>query len=313
MNKSIFSLTALAAAAFMSCATLLNADTTYLQAGIGYRQDSISLNVKERNTVNTRAKSDRHFKDLEIVVLGGSIQSTLGDCSAYIRGSFDYGFVVDGNLRDQLLIEDRHELSRIRHSGYTSEGEYLCSTVHNSVKSNSFVWDLDVALAYPINCGCDNWQFAPAVGFSLDRQQLHVKGSAVYAECQFHDKDLDTYGLSKKHGRGSSYRGSWWGPWLGFDFAYNSPQCWNVYGAFEFHVGRARRQVNSHTDRQYIDNYSRTKTFYGPRFKLGTSYMLTENWYADASINYLKYFSNNNRDHVSWSSGSIRLDVGYVF
>lgn len=313
MKKSIFSLTAVATPILLSCAMLLEADTTYIQGGIGYRQDSITLNIKERGSINPRAKSNRHFKDIEIVVLGGKIKSTLGSCDAYIRGSFDYGFVLDGKLRDGLLVEDRNELTEFHHCGYTTEGEFLSSTVHNSIKNSSFVWDLDLALAYPIDCGCDGVQFAPAIGFSLDRQQLRVKGTAALTDVDFSDSDIDTFGLSKTHGRRSSYRGSWWGPWLGFDFAYNSPDCWNVYGAFEFHVGRARRQVNSHTERKYIDHYSRTKTFYGPLFKLGTAYMFCENWYADANITYWKYFSNTNRDHVAWSSASIRLDLGYVF
>ncbi len=41
--------------------------------------------------------------------------------------------------------------------------------------------------------------------------------------------------------------------------------------------------------------------------------MLNENMYVDASIAYRKYFSDTNRDDISWSSGSVRLDLGYIF
>lgn len=313
MKKTIFTLTAMATAFLMSFATPLKADTTFIQGGIGYRQDSITLNVKERSSINPRAKSDRHFKDLEIFVLGGQLKSTLGSYDAYVRGSFDYGFVVDGKLRNSLLIQDRNELFEFRRSGYTSEGEYLCSTVHNTVKDNSYVWDLNIAFAYPFSFGCDGLQFAPAVGFSWDRQRLHVKGAPCQTNVELFQNDLENFGLTGARRGKSTYCGSWWGPWLGFDFAYNTATSWNVYGAFEFHFGRARRQTSSHTERDYIDQYRRTKAFYGPLFRLGASYMLTEHWYADAHVTYWKYFSSAHRDHLAWGSGSIRFDAGYVF
>ncbi len=283
---------------------------THVQIGAGYRQDSIKLNVKERGTLNPRAKSKRHFKDLEIVIVGAKIKNTLGCCNAYVRASFDYGFVLDGKVRDQVTLTDRNEVEEFHHSGYATEGNFSRSTVHNTVKSSSYVWDFDVAFAYPINCGCDELELAPAIGFTLNRQQLRVKGRTSFENAS---NTSDSSSDCEDHRRGSSFRTSWWGPWIGFDFAYNSPESWNVYGAFEFHFGRARRQVRAHTESQYFDSYRRTKNFYGPLFKLGTSYMFCENWYADASISYQKFFSHNNRDHISWASGQIRFDLGYVF
>lgn len=311
MSRKNFRLTTIA---ILSCtAAQLSADMTHVQIGTGYRQDSITLNVKERGTLNPRAKSNRHFKDLEIVTVGGRIRNTLGCCSAYVRASFDYGFVLDGKVRDELTLTDRNEIDQFHHSGFATEGNFSRSIIHNTVKDNSFVWDFDLAFGYPINCGCDDLEFAPAIGFSLNRQQLHVKGRASFEDASLSDISSERIRNISAHGKGSSFRTSWWGPWLGFDFAYNSPDCWNLYGSFEFHFGRARRQVNAHTGSCYFDSYRRTKTFYGPLFRLGTNYMFCENWYADANVSYQKFYSNNNRDHISWSSGQLRLDLGYVF
>lgn len=308
MKKSIFNFTTLITPFLLTCAFPLTADTTHIQAGIGYRQDSITLDVKERPSSNPRAKSNRHYKDLQILLLGAQLKTTLGSCDAYIRGSFDYGFVLDGKLRDHLVIRDRNEISKIHH-GSVSEGKYLSSTVHNNIKSDSFVWDVDLAFAYPVPCDYAGLEIAPAVGFSIDRQQLYVDGF----KCEESDFASTGFDMAKKHGHRSSLRGSWWSPWLGFDFAYNAYDCWDVYGTFEFHIGRARRKVGSHSDRKNVDNYTHTKTFYGPLFKLGTIYKFCENWYADANITYWKYFSDTSRDHLAWASGSIRLDVGYEF
>jgi len=319
MRSKISKLAALATTTLLSCAALLPADTTFVQFGVGYRQDSITLNIKERGAVNPHAKSNRHFKDLEIVTIGTKLKSTFGCSDSYVRASFDYGFVVDGKVRDQLTLEDRSEICQFHHAGYTVDGDYLNTTVHNNTKKSSYVWDIDVALAYPIQCGFDDFFIAPAIGFTLNRQHLKVKGTTAFADATFsstnhkHHHSSSSSSDCDREGRGSNYRASWWGPWLGFDFAYNSEDCWNIYGAFEFHFGRARRLANSHTDRTYIDGYRRTKSFYGPLFRLGTAYMFCENWYVDANVSYQKFYSDTNRDHISWSSANVRVDVGYVF
>lgn len=316
MRSKIFKLTALATTTLLSCAALLPADTTFVQFGVGYRQDSITLNIKERGAMNPHAKSNRHFKDLEIVTIGTKLKSTFGCSDAYVRGSFDYGFVVDGKVRDQLTIEDRCETRQFHHSGYAVEGEYVNTTVHNNTRKNSYVWDVDVAVAYPILCGSDDFTVAPALGFALNRQHLKVRGSTPLPDATHLDGESEL-SSSLSHcdheRRNSSYRASWWGPWVGVDFAYNSPDSWNLYGSFEFHFGRARRLASSHTDRTYIDGYRHTKSFCGPLFRLGTAYILSENWYVDANVSYQRFYSNSVRDHISWASANLRLDVGYVF
>jgi hypothetical protein len=309
MKSKFFKLTALATTTLLSCAAMLPADTTFVELGVGYRQDSITLNVKERGGCNPQAKANRHFKDLEIVTVGTRLKTTFGCSDAYLRASFDWGFVVDGKVRDQLTVTDRNEVSQDCRSNHTVEGDYLSTTVHNRTKNSSYVWDLDIAFAYPMHCGCDDFVVAPAIGFTVDRQHLKVKGTTSFCDQAFSSKSSSS---DAQKGHGSNYRASWWGPWLGFDFAYNSPDCWNVYGAFEFHFGRARRVANSHTNSN-IDQYHHTKTFYGPLFRLGTGYMFCENWYVDANVSYQKFFSDTNRDNISWASAKFVVDVGYVF
>jgi hypothetical protein len=309
--RTIFNLAAVATTVLLSCAALLPADISMIQAGVGYRQDSITLNIKERGSVNPRAKADRHFKNLEIVTVGTQLRSTLGCCDAYVRGSFDWGFVVDGDVRDQFKVENVDKIEQFHRSGYIAQGDYLRNTIHNDVKTSSYVWDFDLAFAYPFECGCETFKVAPVIGFALNHQHLKIKGRTAFDDVSFSSSSDDSCG--KDEGRHSNFRANWWGPYLGLDFIYNSPDCWNLYGAFEFHFGRARRLANSHTDSEYIDSYRRTKVFYGPLFRLGTYYLLCENWYIDASVAYKKYFSDTNRDKISWSSGSIRIDLGYIF
>ena len=309
MNKSIFSFTAAIALLLLASAFPLAADTTYIQAGIGYRQDSITLNLKDQAPTELRVNSKRHFKDLEILLLGANMKTTLGCWDAYARASFDYGFVLDGKLQERLIAKNVESSGKFKHQ-HVVGGEYFKNTVHDHIKSNSFVWDVNVALACPVFCEVEGLEIAPAIGFSVDRQHLHIKERA---------DDFDHFLFSngfvttqpRKHK--SSFRSCWWSPWIGFDFAYNPCNNWDLYGTFEFHIGKAHRKVESSIVTGQFSNYKRSKTFYGPLVKLGAIYMFCENWYADANITYRKYFSDTNRDHLSWASGSVRLDVGYVF
>ncbi len=307
MNKKMFKYTAIATTAVLSSAVFLSADNTRIDAGVGYRQDSITLNIKERGSANPRAKSNRHFKNIEIVTVGTQLNSTLGCSEAYVRGEFDWGFVVDGQVRDQLKVADRLDVVEFHHSGIVIDGDYVDTVVHNNLKTNSYVWDFDIAFGYPFECGCSELKVSPVVGFSLNHQQLKLKGRTAFEEAGFND---ESFVCSSNR---SDFRANWWGPYLGFDFDYNSPECWNLYGAFEFHFGRARRIANSHTGSDFIDGYRCTKIFYGPLFRLGTYYVLSEDWYVDASLVYKKYFSDNNHDKISWASGSIQVDLGHTF
>lgn len=306
MIKSIFSFTAATALLLLTSAFPLAADTTYIQAGIGYRQDSIKSELKDHSYADPRASSKRHFKDLEILLLGVNAKTTLGCMDAYVRASFDYGFVLDGKLKDKFSAKSE-QASYKKHHEHVAIGTYLDNTVHHNIKSDSYVWDFDIAFAYPVPCQIDGWEIAPAIGFAVDRQNLRVKTHRHLKESYFGD-EFFTVEKTKR-----TLKNCWWSPWLGFDFAYKTCDCLDVYGTFEFHIGKAHRKLQSNLEGEYCGNYKRSKTFYGPLFKLGTIYMFCENWYADANITYRKYFSESSRDQFTWASGSLRLDVGYVF
>lgn len=296
------------------------ADTSGVQLGIGYRQDSITWNVKERGTLNPRSHVNLHFKDLEIVLIDAKVKSTLGGCcDSYVRVNADYGWIFDGKCREKLEVNKRghRHTHDFRHGGYIEKGDYFELVLHNDVKNgNSFVWDVDVGFAYPVEWGCEdgrsNFKFAPAIGFALNSQHIRVKDrlNLRHAVTQNECSDFD---LSGSRGGNSKFRTQMWGPWVGFDFTYNTDSCWNMYGEFEMHFGRARRHRDSDLGKKYFDNYSRTKFFWGPSIKVGADYVFCENWYADTSISYSKYFSDANRDNFDWASASIRFDLGYLF
>jgi len=321
MKPKISKLPILLAAGLLSFAGVLSADATWLELGVGYRQDSITWNVKERGTLNPRTEVDLHFKDLEIFLINLRGKSTLGGCcDSYVRIDADYGWIFDGKCREKTEKTRRHQRDtrEFRHGGYTEEGHYHSVVLHNDVKNgNSFVWDLDLGFAYPIEWGCsENFKIAPAIGFALNSQHIRVKDRSKYGEAIHHSDSSDSdHHHRHYHTRksGSHFRTQMWGPWVGFDFTYNNESFWNLYGEFELHFGRARRHRDSSLGNKYFDHYTRTKFFWGPSIKVGADYVFCECWYADASVQYSKYFSDANRDNFDWASASIKFDVGYLF
>jgi len=309
------------------------ADTHGFTVDLGYRQDSVQWKMEDRGEVNPRPTSNLHFKDLEIFELGVGYKGLLG-CS-YARARFDYGWILDGRLREQFELKDRFSGStgRFDHDAFITEGDFIRGITHNKVKSTSYVWDLNIAIGMPFDLDCEHLQIAPLIGFSYDRQNIRVRGrehvrvdGSGSSELAFvedsgfgssskassADSDISSSSDSNHRHHGSKFRTAWWGPWVGFDVSYNC-ECVNLYGEFEFHFGRAERERNSNTDEQYVDRYKRTKSFWGPSLRVGTNYLICEDWYVDGSVGYKQWFSHSSRDHFYWKSADIRFDIGYIF
>jgi len=316
MKSNISKITTLLATFALPLAGMLVADTTSIQVGAGYRQDVLNWKLSDHGFNNPSHESHLHFKDLEIAFIDVKGRTSLGCCPGYVRASYEYGWIFDGRLREQINIEDRSSVDQRHRQGEVTTGHFQDITLHNDVKNSSYVWDFDIAFAYPMQCWCSELEIAPAIGFAVDHQKIKLHDRASRRDASFSsssDSDFANSDSSSSSSNHSSYRAQWWGPWVGFDFAYNSCNCWNVYGDLEIHFGRARRHRTSHTETEYTDNYGRTKCFWGPSFRIGSNYIICENLFLDGSFQFNKYFSYNHRDDLTWTSASIQLDLGYIF
>jgi len=307
MKTNISKLLALFAATTILAAPL-SADTTSIQGGIGYRQDSLTWRTKSHANVNPKTCSNLHFEDLEIILLDTSFKTTFGSSDAFFKGFFDYGWIVDGRVREQLTVASQTSASQHARSGYKDRGEFRQISLHNDVRRHSFVWDLDFTLGYPLHCWSETLSVAPTLGFALNRQQIRVHSKTILADADRHSDDEHQ---EKRHG--SQFRTSFWGPYVGLNFVYASPNCWDLYTELEVHFGRVRRDRNSHTSHDHLDHLGRSTSFWGPSIKVGASYPINDCLYIDASIYYSKFLSDCNRDNITWSTGNIRLDVGTIF
>ncbi|MBA2727326.1 MAG: hypothetical protein H0U49_04035 [Parachlamydiaceae bacterium] len=314
-------LAAIAAATVISLSGLAFADAQGIQVGLGYRQDSLKWEIRDHALINPRVKSSIHFKDLEILILGAKYKGLLG-CTTYTRASFDYGWVCDGRKRERNTVQDYSEAEHFGSNGVEVSGSYDLTAFSNRTKDNSYVWDFNFGLGMPIdNCWFPELKFAPMIGFSYDRHHLKFKNhcedrldcsSSSSSDCSSsssYTRDC----CSDSRRQGNSFKTSFWGPWIGFDVAFNGQGCWNVFAEFELHFGRAERKQRSINDFSGIDRFGSTKDFWGPSIRLGANYMFCDCWYLEGTLSYLYWKSYGCSNHLYWNSGSARVDLGYMF
>lgn len=302
--------------AFMALASIfvagdVSANVYGAQIGMGYRQDSIRWNIEESSLINPRIKSNLHFEDLEIFQLSSKFKGLVGN-SFYGRLGFNYGWICDGKLRQTISIKKREEVRRFSDSGVAVEGDFDNITVHNREFGNNYVWDLDIAVGMPFEFGCEGLQIAPMVGFSYNRQHLKYRNhDNIFVHVTSHHAEIVPSGEGCNFH--STFNTGWWGPMVGLDLSFISPQCWSAFGEIEIHFGRVQRDRVSRTGVAFFDKYKRTKDFWGSTWKLGFNYIVCEDWYVEVMASYARWMSHYSRDHIDWSSASVRCDLGYLF
>jgi hypothetical protein len=283
----------------------VEADTSF-QFGIGYRTDDFSWKIGLPTEILPESKSKLWFKDLEIFTINGRIKSAC-DC-IYYRIDGQYGWIVDGDVRESDRFCD--PVSTV----LTGDTAFTCSfpKTHNSVKGK-YVADFSVALGYPLEqCWCPNVQIVPTIGFAYDTLRFRAHGhESIFDDLATAQVPILGFDPGERRHRSSSFRATFWGPFIGLDFAWCS-DCWNLYGEFEYHFVRARRDRNTHIV-HFLDHYRRTRHAYGFNLKIGSTYRFCYNWFLDGNLSYKQYDSNRCRDSINWRSFGVGLDLGYMF
>lgn len=326
--KTIFgALSALLLTTAMTFVAQAEADTT-VQFGIGYRTDDINTKFRLDERVRLNSFSKLHFKDLEIFTIQAKAKSACGDCS-YFRAEAQYGWILDGDVResDQFAVPSTTPFSR---------NTQICvfrPILHNDVKGR-YVWDLNFAIGYPLQqCWCEGLQLVPTLGFAYDTQRIRFKNhdtiSNAVANTLGFDCDESSSGCSSSSTTSSSssssrssscfkgghnnFRTTWWGPFIGLDFAYNHCDCWNLYGELELHWMRVRNERNTHLCFKHVDHHRRSRSGWGYDIRIGSIYYFRCNWFFDGHISYKRYHSHQHQDTNTWSSWTFGLDLGYAF
>lgn len=324
MKRFFNAISALFVTTTLAMSAQVFADAT-VQFGVGYRTDDVRNKFTLPDAVRLNSFSQLRFKDLEIFTLGAKLKSTCGDC-VYYRADFQYGWILDGDAKERNQLSYKTESAQSRNTQTCNVGPEL----FNSVRGRNTA-DFTIAFGYPLpQCFCENLQLVPTIGFAYDTQRIRYKNkdrlssslvddlslSSCHNSCSSSENDDQLVGDSSSSGgchRRNQFRSTWWGPFIGFDFAFNCHDCWNVYGEVQFHWSRARKERGSHTNICVIDRHRRSGKAWGYNVKVGSTYFFNCNWFVDGHLNYTRFTSDRNRDRMLWRSLGVGLDLGYLF
>lgn len=324
------------------------ASESYVEVGVGYRQDSLKWETKANTNafgVPVVGKDKHHWKDLQIWQIDAKFKYVTCD-NLYFRGSIDYGWITSGKFRETVEVTSGSSSSSSSSSVIADEG--LTFHSHHKAK-RGHVYDATLALGYQFRFCDESLALTPVVGYTWNGQHLNNKrghDSSSFSSSSISSDDL-TFDSFRK-----DYRARW-NSWLvGVDFDYQICCDWSLFAAYEYHWGHyhAKGGFSSGLDSSSSSSSSSSsfdsgplgsfnhhaKRAHGNLFNIGVKWDFCECWTASLTGQFQWWNTKRGREsfkfaegrqgdvretcyikfpleHVRWETGSITLDVGMVF
>jgi hypothetical protein len=310
-----------------------------VEFGLGWRRDDLKWNADRIVDYShcAVADSDIHFKDIDIYTLHA--QAKWADTQYYIRLSGDYGLSEKGRAT-QLFDINAPILGR----------DTLSACVNDPVKRRSEFYDIKAAAGYPFMFDDCHLMVVPLLGFSFNRQRIRVKqheersfcSSFCFEECSnpfgvssvsdllsssecCHDcfDPFESFSSPSNiasligfcpRSHTSMYRFTWYGPFIGTDIAYALDSCWTIFAELEYHfLNRCHRKRHSNTAVDFVDSYHSKGYSQGFNGSIGTTYSLSNCWFATLAVNFNWEKSTVHQDSLRWKTTGINWTLGYTF
>jgi len=257
-----------------------NANTGQVNLEAGYRHDNI--NWKNRAPSHDPVVSSSHrFEDLDIFQLGIDARTTVG-CNFYVRGNAYWGWILDGNYKNNLRTNFDDSYNSGLRFGF--EGN------RHNVIDDKYVYGIGAAIGYPFYfCDCTT-VLAPVIGYAFDEQSVQFDGRRL----GFRDSCSDnTCGDCCRQ----TFNSRWYGPFVGVDFNYRPYcSCWNLYADLEFHWGDFKGRTNHDNYSEGIDHSFRSSDVRAWVFGAGAEYDLCNCWTVGVSVKFQDWRAHRNHE-----------------
>ena len=194
--------------------------TVEIEMGYGYRQDDMDWNVAgDIHGENPTILSELTWKNLLIHEFRLGIRADLKN-SFYLKGSINYGVIVEGENQDSDFAEDNRQMEFSRSNNDAGRGSTLDSLIGAGYRLRLFSKSLSVI---------------PLAGYSYHRQNLTMTDG--YQSITW----TGGPSLGSFDGLDSSYDAEWWGPWAGIDLILEmerftkTPAPVSLYAGYAYH------------------------------------------------------------------------------
>lgn len=283
-----------------------------LEIGGGWRRDNSTWKVRDLRGSSSgsvlgidNSNSRLEFEDVEMYTVNG--RARFVSDAYYIRLEADYGWTDKGRAEEHLNVSD-------------SLYSYFAS-LNNAVKRRSEVYDFSAAFGYPIMPPCyRRLEFAPLVGFSFHRQQYRVKNELrpdQILPLELEELSRCPSSLSFNSCGDlvylSHHRFTWYGPFVGFDFAFALNCDWSLWAEMEYHYGRCNRKRSSEVGVHALDHYHFTDYAHGFNGTIGTNILFCDDWFGGLYVDWKSWVSADHDDSLDWKSIGATATIGYIF
>jgi hypothetical protein len=238
-----------------SSASYVSANDAQVNFEFGYRRDDIRWKFKSSDLSPFRQRKVC-FEDVDIFQIGINARTTVG-CNFYLRGSADWGWILDGKFKEEselfthITIPDdntRTVVTTVSLPGtetaplIAQRRARITREIDNkNLLDGRYVFDFDLAIGYPFYfCDCTAY-VAPVIGYAFNEQNLRIDSD----HNRFFTRETTTGGgtgpvtiESAEFCCDDKFVNRWFGPFLGLDFNYRPYECWGFYAQLEYHWAR---------------------------------------------------------------------------
>lgn len=330
--KALFRLAATAILTLTISTLLADCGCQSFELGFGWRRDNLDwksvIEASSRDSAASGAEADSHFDFHKIHSYSANGKAKFVGSEYYVRLDADYSWTEKGRGNEFLRVMD-------------PTFPTFSSDMHNPVKRRSELYDFSGAVGYPLGFFCCRLNVIPLIGFSYHRQRLRVKGEEQFFSgaapdifipasddcsgcccCDSLSSDdvffgysgsFDFCGSFHPNKRTSSYRFTWYGPFVGVDIGYALDSVWSLWGEFEYHFGRAHQKRNSDIGFGFLDGYHHEGYAQGFKGTVGTTYVLCNEWFGGVYVDYIWWYAKQHHDSLKWKSVGIYTTLGYMY
>lgn len=258
--------------------TNLNAEL-FISFGGGYRVDSLNWNIAGQGGVPS-VLSELKWTDLRMGQISLCMENTFDNC-VLLGFEGDYARIFHGNNRDSDYLGSHRTLEFSRSLNSANKGEAFDLSVYFGYKMNA-----------PFNDCFHNFEFCPKVGYSHHEQHLSMhKG--------FQALDVfDINNLGPFAGLKSSYRARWFGPWVGFDAAYEMCCKFKIFGSFQYHFARYNGKGHWNLRSDLADDFQHHGWAHGFLSRVGAQYEFDSGVAYGIQATYLTFKLRDGRDRI---------------
>jgi hypothetical protein len=263
-----------------------------IEAGYGYRRDSLDWNIAGNlQGNNPNVLSELTWKDLLIHEFQLGIQLNLRE-SFLLKGSINYGVIVDGENQDSDFAADNREMEFSRSNNDSDQGSTL---------------DGLFGAGYRFRLISESFSVIPLVGYSYHRQHLTMTDG--YQTITWAGGPP----LGPFEGLDSTYDAEWRGPWIGFDltletkiFSKTLPLI-SFYAGWEHHWAAyyAEADWNLRTDFMHPKSFEHEADGTGTVVNLGVCLRLNDRWSVTLGYETEEWSTEEGIDRVFLANNTI--------